>query len=106
MTIVVGDAIDGNMPFWRRVGWITAGQTMEKAAQLLVVVLLVRVIAPAEWNVVALALTAYYAGITIGSFNIEQSILFYLPRHGVSVQVASSDAPSGCSQSAEFLSVR
>lgn len=86
MTIVVGDAIDDSMPFWRRVGWITAGQTMEKAAQLLVVVLLVRVIAPAEWNVVALALTAYYAGITIGSFNIEQSILFYLPRHDLSVQ--------------------
>ena len=69
-----------SIPFWKRVGLLTVGQTTEKAVQMILVVLLVRIVAPSAWNVVALSLTVYFAALTIGSFNLEQSVLFFLPR--------------------------
>lgn len=68
------------LPFWKRVGWLTAGQAMERGGQVVAAVLLVRLLAPENWNVIALCLSIYLASVTIGSFNLEQSLLFFLPR--------------------------
>jgi hypothetical protein len=52
---------------------------VERSVQILVAVLLVKFLAPAAWNSVALALTVYLAAVTIGSFNLGHSILYFLP---------------------------
>ncbi len=63
----------------RRTAWLVLGQTVERSVQILVALLLVKFLAPSEWNSVALALTVYLAAVTIGSFNLEHSILYFLP---------------------------
>ncbi len=63
----------------RRTAWLVLGQTVERSVQILVAILLVKFLAPSEWNSVALALTVYLAAVTIGSFNLEHSILYFLP---------------------------
>lgn len=63
----------------KRTAWLVLGQSVERSVQILVAVLLVKFLAPTEWNSVALALTVYLAAVTIGSFNLEHSILYFLP---------------------------
>jgi O-antigen/teichoic acid export membrane protein len=43
-------------------------------------ILLVRFLAPSAWNVIALGLSVYLVAVTIGSLNLEHSILFFLPQ--------------------------
>jgi O-antigen/teichoic acid export membrane protein len=51
-----------------------------KASQVVIAVVLVRLLSPAEWSSVALLLSVYLAAITLGSLNLQQSLLFFLPR--------------------------
>jgi O-antigen/teichoic acid export membrane protein len=63
----------------RRTAWVVLGQSVIRSGQIAIAVLLVKLLAPSEWNSVALALTMYLAAVTIGSFNLEHSILYFLP---------------------------
>jgi O-antigen/teichoic acid export membrane protein len=62
-----------------RTGWLVVGQSVIRTGQIAIAVLLVKLLAPSEWNSIALALTIYLAAVTIGSFNLEHSILYFLP---------------------------
>lgn len=70
----------GNDQFARRTGLIAAGQASVKATQLVLAVLLVRLLSPADWNEAAFLLSIYLAGTTIGTLNVQHSIVFFLPR--------------------------
>ena len=62
-----------------RTAWLVLGQSVIRTGQIAIAVLLVKFLAPSEWNSIALALTVYLAAVTIGSFNLEHSILYFLP---------------------------
>jgi len=64
----------------RRAGLIAAGQATVKASQLVIAIALVRLLSPATWSQVALLLSIYLAAVTIGTLNLQQSLLFFLPR--------------------------
>jgi len=68
------------MSLRRRSAVIAAGQATVKASQVVIAVVLVRLLSPAEWSSVALLLSVYLAAITLGSLNLQQSLLFFLPR--------------------------
>lgn len=55
------------------------GQTWIRIAQLIVVIVLVRVLPREAWNHVALAFSMHLALVTIGSFNLKNSVLYFLP---------------------------
>ena len=59
---------------------IAVGQASVKATQLVLAVLLVRLMSPAEWNEAAFLLSIYLAGTTIGTLNLHHGIVFFLPR--------------------------
>ncbi len=59
---------------------IAIGQGSAKTSQLILAVLLVRLMSPAEWNVAAFLLSIYLAGTTIGTLNLHYGIVFFLPR--------------------------
>ncbi|MEO0492065.1 MAG: oligosaccharide flippase family protein [Actinomycetota bacterium] len=59
---------------------IAIGQASVKATQLVLAVLLVRLMSPAEWNEAAFLLSIYLAGTTIGNLNLHHGIVFFLPR--------------------------
>jgi O-antigen/teichoic acid export membrane protein len=59
--------------------WLVMGQSVIRTSQIAIAVLLVKFLIPSEWNSIALALTIYLAAVTIGSFNLKHSILYFLP---------------------------
>ena len=63
-----------------QIGWLAFGQSAVRIAQVVSAVLLVRLMPTDEWNVLALALSVYLVGVTIGSLNLEHSVLAFLPR--------------------------
>ena len=63
----------------RRTAWIVFGQSSVRICQIFIVLLLVRSLSPETWNVVALIFTIHLVAITIGTFNLEHSILYFLP---------------------------
>jgi O-antigen/teichoic acid export membrane protein len=67
-------------PLWRRIGWLTVGEAVARTCQVASAILLVGLLAPGEWNVIALSLSVYFVAVTIGSLNLEHSILFFLPQ--------------------------
>ena len=68
------------VPLWRRIGWLTLGEGVARTGQVLSAILLVRFLVPSAWNVIALGLSVYLVAVTIGSLNLEHSILFFLPQ--------------------------
>ena len=74
---------ENTVPLWRRIGWLTFGEGIARTGQVLSAILLVRILAPSAWNVIALALSVYLVAVTIGSLNLEHSILFFLPQLSV-----------------------
>ncbi|MEY4392664.1 MAG: hypothetical protein RLZZ544_1373 [Actinomycetota bacterium] len=76
-----------HLSFVRRVGWLTLGQGAEKLSQVVMVVALARILPHGEWNTLALALTVYVVGVTVVSFNLEHSIVYFVPR----IDVASAE---------------
>lgn len=58
---------------------LVLGQTWIRVAQLTVVIVLVRVLPRDAWNHVALAFSMQLALVTIGSFNLKNSVLYFLP---------------------------
>lgn len=66
--------------FARRTSMVALGQTAVKATQLVLAVLLVRLLSPAEWNEAAFLLSIYLVATTVGTLNVQQSVLFFLPR--------------------------
>lgn len=72
--------IENTVPLWRRIGWLTLGEGVARTGQVLTAILLVRFLAPSAWNVIALGLSVYLVAVTIGSLNLEHSILFFLPQ--------------------------
>ncbi len=68
------------VPLWRRIGWLTLGEGVARTGQVVSAILLVKFLAPSAWNVIALALSVYLVAVTIGSLNLEHSILFFLPQ--------------------------
>ena len=68
------------VPLWRRIGWLTLGEGVARTGQVVSAILLVRFLAPSAWNVIALGLSVYLVAVTIGSLNLEHSILFFLPQ--------------------------
>ena len=71
---------DNAVPLWRRIGWLTLGEGVARTGQVLSAILLVRFLAPSAWNVIALGLSVYLVAVTVGSLNLEHSILFFLPQ--------------------------
>jgi len=71
---------ENTVPLWRRIGWLTLGEGVARTGQVLSAILLVRFLAPSAWNVIALGLSVYLVAVTIGSLNLEHSILFFLPQ--------------------------
>jgi len=71
---------ESSAPLWRRIGWLTFGEGIARTGQVLSAILLVRILAPSAWNVIALGLSVYLVAVTIGSLNLEHSILFFLPQ--------------------------
>ncbi|MEY2766464.1 MAG: hypothetical protein RI912_126 [Actinomycetota bacterium] len=74
------ETVDRDASLGRRVGWIALGQTCEKVSQLLMIVVLARVLSSQDWNTLALMLTVYVVGVTLASFNLEHSIMYFVPR--------------------------
>jgi O-antigen/teichoic acid export membrane protein len=72
--------VENAVPLWRRIGWLTLGEGVARTGQVLSAILLVRFLAPSAWNVIALGLSVYLVAVTIGSLNLEHSILFFLPQ--------------------------
>ncbi len=72
--------VENTVPLWRRIGWLTLGEGVARTGQVLSAILLVRFLAPSAWNVIALGLSVYLVAVTIGSLNLEHSILFFLPQ--------------------------
>ena len=72
--------VENAVPLWRRIGWLTLGEGIARTGQVLSAILLVRFLAPSAWNVIALGLSVYLVALTIGSLNLEHSILFFLPQ--------------------------
>lgn len=68
--------------------WLVVGQSILRSGQIGIALFLVKFLAPSEWNSVALSLTVYLAAVTVGSFNLEHSVLFFLP----SLQQHEADA--------------
>lgn len=71
---------ENEVPLWRRIGWLTLGEGVARTGQVLSAIFLVRFLAPSAWNVIALGLSVYLVAVTIGSLNLEHSILFFLPQ--------------------------
>lgn len=71
-----------NRSFVRRTSLVAIGQTAVKTTQLVLAVLLVRLLSPTEWNQTAFLLSIYLVATTVGTLNLHQGILFYLPRVG------------------------
>jgi len=63
-----------------RTGSLAAGQMAVKGSQMVIAVGLVRLLAPEDWSRVALLLTIHLAITTLGTLNLHQSLLFFLPR--------------------------
>jgi O-antigen/teichoic acid export membrane protein len=66
--------------FTHNVKWVAIGQTVARTAQILVTLLFVYLLVPSAWNELAVALSLFLVGVTVGSLNLEHSILFFLPR--------------------------
>ncbi len=79
MSVVVAQ-VENAVPLWRRIGWLTLGEGVARTGQVLSAILLVRFLAPSAWNIIALGLSVYLVAVTIGSLNLEHSILFFLPQ--------------------------
>lgn len=67
-------------PLVRRIGLLTVGQAAVKTTQLVLAVVLVRILSPAEWNETAFLLSIYLAGTVIGSLHLHHGLVFVLPR--------------------------
>ena len=63
-----------------QIGWLAVGQSAVRIAQVVSVMVLIRLMPIDQWNVLALALSVYLVGVTIGSLNLEHSVLAFLPR--------------------------
>lgn len=59
---------------------LAAGQSAITLVEFVAVILLVRLLAPATWTVVALALTVYQTAVGIGGLNIQDGIYFFYSR--------------------------
>ena len=79
MSVAVAQ-VENAVPLWRRIGWLTLGEGVARTGQVLSAILLVRLLAPSAWNIIALGLSVYLVAVTIGSLNLEHSILFFLPQ--------------------------
>ena len=64
----------------RSIGWLALGQSAVRGAQVVVALVLVHLMPGKEWNSLALALSVYFVGVTVGSLNLEHSVLGLLPR--------------------------
>jgi O-antigen/teichoic acid export membrane protein len=58
----------------------TVGQILARVGDLLIAILLVRILRPAEWSTVALILSIYAAAIGVGGLGLPESMLFFLGR--------------------------
>jgi O-antigen/teichoic acid export membrane protein len=67
-------------PLMRKTAWLVAGESTIRTVRILVAIVLVKFLPISEWNAVALALTIYLAALTIGSLNLGQSVLYFLPK--------------------------
>jgi len=67
--------------FSHSVGWVAVGQAAVRSVQIIVTLLFVYILRTSAWNEIAIALSIYLAGVTVGSLNLEHSILFFLPRY-------------------------
>ena len=79
MSVAVAQ-VENAVPLWRRIGWLTLGEGVARTGQVLSAILLVRFLAPSAWDIIALGLSVYLVAVTIGSLNLEHSILFFLPQ--------------------------
>jgi O-antigen/teichoic acid export membrane protein len=70
----------------KRTGAIAAGQGAVKASQLVIAITLVRLMSPDQWSQVALLLSIYLAAVTIGTLNLQHSLLFFMPRVDITQQ--------------------
>lgn len=64
----------------RRTGVLALGQAAVKTTQLVLAVVLVRILSPAEWNETAFLLSIYLAGTVIGSLHLHHGLVFVMPR--------------------------
>ena len=58
----------------------TVGQILARVGDLLIAILLVRILRPADWSTVALILSIYAAAIGVGGLGLPESMLFFLGR--------------------------
>jgi len=63
----------------RGIGWLALGQGAVRGAQMATALVLVHLMPSGEWNTLALALSVYLVGVTIGSLNLEHSVITFLP---------------------------
>lgn len=64
----------------RRALLVTVGQIVARVGDLLIAVLLVRILRPAEWATVALVLSVYTAAIGVGGLGLPEGMLYFLGR--------------------------
>lgn len=83
----------------RDISWLACGQTAVRGAQITVALGLVHVLPSAEWNALALAMSVYFVGVTVGSLNLEHSVLGLLP------QIKCSHQRVFLTQTMHFLTV-
>jgi len=63
----------------RGISWLAFGQGAVRGAQMIAALVLAHLMPAQEWNTLALALSVYLVGVTIGSLNLEHSVLTFLP---------------------------
>ncbi len=74
-------AAAGGLAGWgRRTAIVAAGQSAVKGGQLVVAVALVHALAPDDWAQVAYLLSIHLAAVTLGTGNLQQGLVFFLPR--------------------------
>lgn len=70
----------------RRDGWarrtavVAAGQSAVKGGQLVIAVVLVHALDPHDWTGLAYLLSIHLAAVTLGTGNLQQGLVFFLPR--------------------------
>jgi O-antigen/teichoic acid export membrane protein len=66
--------------FAARTGLLAAGQAAVKASHIVIAVVLVRLLAPAEWNAAAFLMSVYVTAVAFGTLGIQHALIFHLPR--------------------------
>ena len=80
--MTVSTALRPASSFRRSASLVALGQAALKSSQVIITIVLVRLVNPAEWARCAYLLSIYLAAVTFGTVNLQHGIVFFGPRVG------------------------